>query len=65
HDREVADPVWTLYERVLATIGPRPTLIEWDNDVPAWAELDAEARRANRVLDKYRDLAGRGHADAA
>ncbi|MEO1504358.1 MAG: DUF692 domain-containing protein [Pseudomonadota bacterium] len=65
HDREVADPVWTLYERVVATIGPRPTLIEWDNEVPAWAELNAEARRANRVLDKYRDLAGRGHADAA
>jgi uncharacterized protein (UPF0276 family) len=50
HGREVADPVWTLYERGLAHTGPMPTLIEWDNDVPAWPLLLAEAQRADRVL---------------
>ena len=55
HDRAVIDPVWALYERVIGRIGPRPTLIEWDNDVPAWETLAAEARRANAVLAKYAD----------
>jgi len=50
HGREVADPVWTLYERALARVGPVPTLIEWDNDVPAWRALLAEAQRADRAL---------------
>jgi uncharacterized protein (UPF0276 family) len=52
HDRPVADPVWALYERVIATAGPRPTLIEWDNDVPAFAVLEAEAKRAEAILAK-------------
>ncbi|ODR96654.1 hypothetical protein AUC69_13655 [Methyloceanibacter superfactus] len=50
HGREVADPVWALYARALARTGPTPTLIEWDNDVPAWATLFAEARRADAVI---------------
>lgn len=52
HDRAVVDPVWALYEQVLALIGPKPTLIEWDNDVPAWETLVGEARRANAALQK-------------
>ena len=50
HGREVADPVWTLYGRALARTGPVPTLIEWDNDVPSWPVLFAEAKRADRLL---------------
>jgi uncharacterized protein (UPF0276 family) len=50
HGREVADPVWTLYAHTIARGGPRPTLIEWDNDVPDWPMLAAEATRAGRVL---------------
>ena len=48
HDRPVADPVWALYERVVARAGGRPTLIEWDNDVPDWPVLAAEARLRRR-----------------
>ncbi len=51
HDRAVADPVWALYARVVETIGPRPTLIEWDANVPEWPTLADEAARANRILD--------------
>ncbi len=51
HGREVADPVWTLYDYTIAASGPRPTLIEWDNDVPEWPLLEAEAARAARHLE--------------
>ena len=49
HGTEVADPVWALYAQVIARGGPRPTLIEWDNDVPDWAVLASEAARVARV----------------
>jgi uncharacterized protein (UPF0276 family) len=42
--------VWTLYEETIARTGPVATLIEWDNDVPRWPILRAEAERAARVL---------------
>ena len=51
HGSAVADPVWTLYAEVIARIGPRPTLVEWDNDVPDWPVLAAEADRAQAILD--------------
>jgi len=51
HGRAVADPVWTLYDRAIRAAGPIPTLIEWDNDVPEWPVLAAEAARAARVLE--------------
>ena len=51
HGAPVADPVWTLYAEAIGAAGPRPTLIEWDTDVPDWATLTAEAARAARVLD--------------
>ncbi|BDW86242.1 UPF0276 protein [Roseicyclus marinus] len=50
HGRAVVDPVWTLYAHVIAQGGPRPTLIEWDNDVPPLPELMAEAARAAAIL---------------
>ncbi len=49
HASEVTDPVWDLYASVMAQ-GARPTLIEWDNDVPDWPTLAAEAERAARIL---------------
>jgi uncharacterized protein len=50
HDSPVAFPVWRLYERALGRAGPIPTLIEWDNDVPSFSVLAAEAARANEVM---------------
>jgi uncharacterized protein (UPF0276 family) len=51
HDRDVADPVWSLFAHVLELTGPVPALVEWDNDVPEWPVLLAEAGRAQRLLD--------------
>jgi len=44
--RAVPEPVWALYRVALALTGPVATLIEWDNDVPDWPVLRAEAARA-------------------
>ncbi|MGD9923671.1 MAG: DUF692 family multinuclear iron-containing protein [Pseudorhodoplanes sp.] len=52
HGAPVADPVWALYESVIARTGPLPTLIEWDNDVPDWPVLAAEARAAGAILSR-------------
>ncbi|MCV6596890.1 MAG: DUF692 domain-containing protein [Mangrovicoccus sp.] len=46
HGAPVVDPVWALYDHVIAAGGPKPVLIEWDTDVPDWPELRAEAERA-------------------
>jgi uncharacterized protein (UPF0276 family) len=50
HNSPVRDAVWTLYASAIRRIGPRPTLIEWDNDVPAWPTLLGEARRAEGAI---------------
>ncbi|OYX13789.1 MAG: hypothetical protein B7Z15_06085 [Rhizobiales bacterium 32-66-8] len=50
HGAPVADPVWDLFARVIARTGPIPTLVEWDNDVPSWSRLRAEAEQAARIL---------------
>jgi hypothetical protein len=51
HDCAVADPVWSLYRRLLARLGrPVPTLIERDAEVPPLQALEAEAARARRDL---------------
>jgi uncharacterized protein (UPF0276 family) len=52
HGSPVADPVWTLYRNVISRTGPLPTLIEWDNDVPAWSVLASEARAASVILNR-------------
>ena len=52
HGSEVVDPVWQLYAHTITKSGPKPTLIEWDNDVPDWPTLAEEASRAARILDR-------------
>ncbi|SFI52319.1 DUF692 domain-containing protein [Celeribacter neptunius] len=51
HGRETADPVWALYAHTLTKGGTKPTLIEWDTDVPDWPVLAAEAGRAAAMLE--------------
>ena len=50
HDAPVADAVWELYTRLIERIGPRPTLIERDDNIPAFDELLVERDRAHTVL---------------
>lgn len=50
HASAVRDDVMALYAFTLARSGPLPTLLEWDNDVPDFATLMAEARRIDERL---------------
>ena len=50
HGSAVANPVWDLFEAVIARTGPRPTLVEWDNDVPDYEVLRAQADQARLRL---------------
>ena len=50
HAAPVVDPVWDLYAYTIARAGARPTLIEWDADVPDFATLEQEAARAATIL---------------
>ncbi|MDM7943403.1 MAG: DUF692 domain-containing protein [Hydrogenophaga sp.] len=50
HGAPVAAAVWALYETALAITGPLPTLIERDNDLPAFEVLQQEARLAEQHL---------------
>jgi len=50
HGAPVAEPVWALYRRLIARVGPRPTLIERDDDIPAFGVLMTERDRAHGIL---------------
>ncbi len=52
HNARVCDAVWTLYRDALAHVGPVPTLIEWDTDLPALSVLLDEARKAEAIREK-------------
>ncbi len=61
HATPTPDAVWDLYAQALERIGPRPTIVEWDRDLPALQVLIEHAARADRVLA---DVA-RSHFDAS
>lgn len=50
HDAPVTDAVWALYARLIARIGPRPTLIERDDNLPAFEVLVVERSHAQALL---------------
>ena len=50
HDHPVIDPVWQLYARAIERCGPTPTLLEWDDHIPSFDEVHAEAKKAERYL---------------
>ena len=52
HSDHVIDPVWELYRRALKRTGPVSTLIEWDDDIPPFPVLVAEAAKARAIRDE-------------
>jgi len=50
HAAAIAQPAWDLYAYAVERIGLRPTLIEWDNDIPELATLVAQAARADEIV---------------
>jgi uncharacterized protein len=51
HDHPVIDPVWKLYELAIGRVGPTATLLEWDDRIPSFDEVHAEARKAERYIE--------------
>jgi uncharacterized protein (UPF0276 family) len=51
HGAPVDLAVWALYERAVDRFGPRPTLIEWDTDLPRFDVLQREAHIAQTILE--------------
>lgn len=56
HDREVSDPVWSLFRRAVERFGPLPTLVEWDERLPSFQVLLGEAHRARTILAEISDV---------
>jgi len=54
HRGEVSDPVWDLYRRTIELTGPVSTLIEWDDEIPTFDVLLAEAEKARAVRAEVR-----------
>jgi uncharacterized protein (UPF0276 family) len=55
HSRAPTDPVWELYRRVIGRKPQVPVLIEWDEDVPEWGGLEAQAVKAAGIAEEERD----------
>jgi uncharacterized protein (UPF0276 family) len=53
HGKPVYGPVWNLYGEALSRVGPVPTLIEWDTDIPSLEVLLAEAAKAQTILEEW------------
>lgn len=52
HSDLVCDEVWHLYNYAIKTLGSRPTLMEWDQDIPEFKIFLDEAKKANKILIK-------------
>jgi len=48
---------WALYESVIARTGPIASLVEWDDNIPAWPVLRREAEAAQSIIDRVRQPA--------
>jgi uncharacterized protein len=48
HDHPVIDPVWKIYTRAIELVGPTATLLEWDDRIPSFEDVHAEALKAKK-----------------
>jgi uncharacterized protein (UPF0276 family) len=57
HSTPVCEAVWQLFALALERFGARPTLIEWDSEIPALEVLEAEAARADALIEQCHAVA--------
>jgi uncharacterized protein (UPF0276 family) len=50
HDHPVLDPVWKLYAHAIKLVGKTATLLEWDDRIPSFDEVHAEALKAEKYI---------------
>jgi hypothetical protein len=65
HDHPVLEPVWRLYARAIERTGPTATLLEWDDRIPSFEEVHAEAMKAERFLAAARKRQGKVAVESA
>jgi uncharacterized protein (UPF0276 family) len=65
HSRPVSEEVWDLYRYALGRIGPVTSMVEWDDDIPAWARLVEEVDRARENHAKVFPTEEAGYAAVA
>lgn len=65
HDHPVADAVWDLYAQAVRRFGPVSTLIEWDDQIPEFPVLHAEAVHAKRIFEATCHAQPKSQPDAA
>ena len=56
HAHAPTDPVWELYRRAVRRMPSAPVLVEWDEDVPEWAGLEAQAAKAAKIWAEEHEL---------
>jgi uncharacterized protein len=62
HGSCVGDPTWELFGAFVARAGVKPTLIEWDNNVPEFDVLVTEAAKAQVILSQHISAKDDAHA---
>jgi uncharacterized protein (UPF0276 family) len=65
HASTIAPPVWELYDYALRRFGRKPTIVEWDNDLPPLDTLIGEAARADNVAAQALSREDASHARAS
>lgn len=50
HNHPVVPAVWDLYQRIIQQLGRKPTIVEWDTNLPSLETLCLEAYRAEKIL---------------
>jgi uncharacterized protein (UPF0276 family) len=56
HSRAPTEPVWALFRRAAARFPLAPVLVEWDEDVPSWDGLEAQAVKAAALWEESNAL---------
>lgn len=52
HAQPVSEQGWQLYRYAISRFGAKPTLVEWDNNLPQWQELLQQADRARAIANE-------------
>ncbi len=55
HSRAPTPPVWELFRRTIARMPGTPVLIEWDEALPPWETLEAQAVKAAEIEEEARE----------
>jgi hypothetical protein len=59
HNGRIMPAVWDLFRLANQRYGLKPTIVEWDNDLPTLDKLCLEAYRAETIIKEFYDAAKR------